>query len=616
MRSLAWTLSVLFVTVGFSGCVLPDFLGEGAADPAAIVKKAALSIDSTAEDADELNDVLDVLFEYRHEGADAGASSLTADYLDEDGVERSRPLSDFTASDVLRAGDLVVIRNVNLTSGLVIRDASGVVQERQGLDRSWYKAGGYPLPVASSQPGVARYAAHASSQMDFSVEGFEPEDGYSVDSATGMWDARFDGTVEAASAILSTGPRLDFSLDSEGSFDAEADVVYTEDGETVNAGGRIDVAAEMDHALSLQFNNARELQSASAEGRVWADGSVAVWDADHPKSDPYEPEEIEHPIVDENYTESEDFDFDPSQVEEDVAAFLDRLWNAVIDVGDEYRYEFVVDEDDFYLRYEVVVQVVDREDRSVEAGTFDSFRVSQTTTFVVRPPGEDQSDYEITRFTYWIDADSALLVYAQGAVTRTFDQDDLAELIERFGGIEEGDAPSSLQWAVEAESTLELEEYSGDLSTSPWFAANAIGGPAGGVLAAAIFVLVSDIGGESYYEATPAISFQVDDGQDRLSVLAAGSDADWNRLSIQSSHGALHFELNGEANESSDAVWAADVWTPITYEPTPVAAGDFLDVCVEGLLPASEVVVSLRDDWANAVLMEATFVDVAGCGIA
>lgn len=615
MRSLPIVIAAAFVAATFSGCIIPDLLGGGGAiDPAPIVKKATLTIDTSMEDADTLSDVLDVVFEYRHEGEDLDPAQATVEFRDEAGEERSRPLSDFTTLSLVRDGDMVVVPNVNITSGLVVRGPSGVLQERSGMDQDWFHAAGYPIPLTVSEPAVARYSASASSDMDFSAADFSPDESFTLDTATASFDARFDGTIDATSSFPAAGPRIEFAIDSQGGLEAEADAVYTEEGQRINTGGRIDVDAESDHTLTLQFDAARALQSIAANGRMYADGDIIVWDQDHPKEEQYRPEEIEHPLIDETYSESETIEWNATDVEQEWAAFLARLWDARIDAGDEYRLEFLMDEDGFYLRYEVVVQVTHREDRDVAAGTFDSFRITQTTNFVVRSPGEDQADFEVSKFTYWIAADSGLPVFAQGSVARTFDEDDLAGLVERFGGFGDESAPRDLQWVAQADSTMELQEYSGDLATSPWFSANAIGGPAAGVMAAMVFVLVSDIGGgySDYAEVAPSVAFVVNDSQDRITVTAYSADADWNRLALRVDQDGIFFSLNEEATSFSSPTWGAGQWTYITYETHGMQTGDFLSFCQDGTV-IGPVQVTLKDDWANQDLFESAFSSLDVC---
>src|SRR5688500_3796114 len=52
------------------------------------------------------------------------------------------------------------------------------------------------------------------------------------------------------------------------------------------------------------------------------------------------------------------------------------------------------------------------------------------------------------------------------------------------------------------------------------------------VLAATVFVLVSDIGGNTG-SAAPQISWNPDEGNDRLSVNTASQNADWFRLTFE-----------------------------------------------------------------------------------
>ncbi len=158
------------------------------------------------------------------------------------------------------------------------------------------------------------------------------------------------------------------------------------------------------------------------------------------------------------------------------------------------------------------------------------------------------------------------------------------------------------------------------------------------VLAATVFVLVSDIGGQTG-SAAPSISFSADEGQDRLSVNQAGQNADWNRLTVSavSCSGAddgttaSAISLGSAAADSSHHSKPAlapgdDVGTvgassctgtavQVSDAADRIEAGDFLEFCVDDALagPVDNVEIQIRDTTANAIVHTYTFTDVADC---
>jgi hypothetical protein len=126
MRAMAWSLASVFLAVAFSGCVLPDFLGDSEPGTSPIMKKAVLTIDSDDMDGERFSDYLKVSFSYVHEGSSASSSSVTFDFFDEDGKQRSRPASQYTSKGSIESGDIVVVTGVNITSGLVVRQGEKV----------------------------------------------------------------------------------------------------------------------------------------------------------------------------------------------------------------------------------------------------------------------------------------------------------------------------------------------------------------------------------------------------------------------------------------------------------------------------------------------------------
>jgi flagellin-like protein len=157
------------------------------------------------------------------------------------------------------------------------------------------------------------------------------------------------------------------------------------------------------------------------------------------------------------------------------------------------------------------------------------------------------------------------------------------------------------------------------------------------VLAATVFVLVSDIGGNTANSA-PSISWTADEGNDRLTVSTAAQNADWNRLTVQldsctSTGSAIAFVGQDTAtpdiyiNEAADddattgdhdlnSAPSATTCSPLSVEITGVAtkisAGDYIEFCVApGTMANAKV--TIKDTTANAVVHTYTFTTIDPC---
>lgn len=152
------------------------------------------------------------------------------------------------------------------------------------------------------------------------------------------------------------------------------------------------------------------------------------------------------------------------------------------------------------------------------------------------------------------------------------------------------------------------------------------------VLAATVFVLVSDIGGNTG-SAAPVISFTVDEGTDRLTVSSAASNADWNRINVvvsacvqvaaSSAIGKMGTDASAYQNEAgtdtgialNQAALAgtscgAAVTTPaeVTNAADKIDAGDYLEFCSSpAAADMTNVKLELRDNTANSIVFSHTF---------
>ena len=103
-------------------------------------------------------------------------------------------------------------------------------------------------------------------------------------------------------------------------------------------------------------------------------------------------------------------------------------------------------------------------------------------------------------------------------------------------------------------------------------------------IAATVYVYVSGMLG-SPGESAPTIQFKVDETLDRLEVVTADPDADWNDLQIKANKGvaaaagAVYFRLNGEITAAVDGTQLlADAATEITATADTISASEYLDL--------------------------------------
>jgi flagellin-like protein len=127
------------------------------------------------------------------------------------------------------------------------------------------------------------------------------------------------------------------------------------------------------------------------------------------------------------------------------------------------------------------------------------------------------------------------------------------------------------------------------------------------VLAAVVFVLVSNLGGDS--NTAPAISWNKNESSDELSVVTASSNADWANLEISFS-AAGGYRLNG--GDATGTVGMTGTTqdmaanTPIAIRTTadPIRAADTLEFCAD---VAGPLTITITDPSANQVVKTESF---------
>ncbi|MBI2077826.1 MAG: hypothetical protein HYT80_05575 [Euryarchaeota archaeon] len=119
------------------------------------------------------------------------------------------------------------------------------------------------------------------------------------------------------------------------------------------------------------------------------------------------------------------------------------------------------------------------------------------------------------------------------------------------------------------------------------------------VLAATVFVLVSDIGSQGSKSA-PNIVFSQDEVGDGISVTSAGAGANWNRLSIKVPFaGEAYFDPDGST--FTTITLSASTFQTVTTSDIPVKPSD--KICLRSTSGAqSNVRLEMRDDVASAAV--------------
>lgn len=122
------------------------------------------------------------------------------------------------------------------------------------------------------------------------------------------------------------------------------------------------------------------------------------------------------------------------------------------------------------------------------------------------------------------------------------------------------------------------------------------------VLAATVFVLVSDIG-PGGGSSLPNIALEVSEAQDRATVTTASQDASWDQLEIRLSEAG-----QWGWNAAPDQALAADTWQII--EGGRVAGGDYLEICLTAEGPVD---VDIRYIDLNTVISGFSLTNAAEC---
>ncbi|MBW3582490.1 MAG: hypothetical protein KY455_05255 [Euryarchaeota archaeon] len=480
MKSLRVLVILLaLLAVPLSGC-LTQLFDDGPVTQSVLARKVSIVLDeNTFDDMDtRFEDVVRTRFEYTHPGGDTSVVGLQVRYTDDTGTDRVRPLSEFTAKSTLTEGDVVTIDRVNITSDLVIEQDGAVLAERLGLRRAWLEIDGTPIPLHTSETGTAVWSLTGTSGFKFDVKDVDLGESGRVEYAKGDFSGTSDGTFSAATTRSGSSTDINYETKIKGLFDAFADSRIHSDGETIETGFDIDAESRLDGTWLMGFRD-RALSRTGGGGSVFADGTVHVWDPEHPKSMGWEPEDVEHPFIDEKEPfREESYETDPyMEADQEYLAFMERLWGMTLDVGDDFRFTASYDDAGTGFLFEVVIQVTERVARNVGFGNVDTFRVHETMRFEASGSSYGSGSYDLASFTTWLDTRTYLPVHAQVAYTTTYDEEQIRAFYGAFEDDLPYDLPEDLLLAINSEAVLRLEEYSGDLAVSPLLGITGLSGP-------------------------------------------------------------------------------------------------------------------------------------------
>ncbi len=125
------------------------------------------------------------------------------------------------------------------------------------------------------------------------------------------------------------------------------------------------------------------------------------------------------------------------------------------------------------------------------------------------------------------------------------------------------------------------------------------------VLAAVVFVLVSDLGG-SNASTQPALSWDVSEASDQAKITSAETDANWNEFEIKLS-AAGGWAINAAAATGT----AAGTWVSMSATDLAIGGGDYIDFCAD--TTGASMTATIRHIDSNAIAKEIVFNSVGPC---
>src|SRR5207253_2268675 len=88
---------------------------------------------------------------------------------------------------------------IDVLSGLAVKQGTKVLFARNGSPAAWFKAQGYPLPVAASKSGALAWDVAANGQLKFALVGLDlPTSSHRVCDVDGCHDETQASRIDSA----------------------------------------------------------------------------------------------------------------------------------------------------------------------------------------------------------------------------------------------------------------------------------------------------------------------------------------------------------------------------------------------------------------------------------
>ena len=600
MRTLLTLLLVPLVALAGCQDLIGSPGGDGAPTAARLMSAHLTPEDLDVFDRDGPDDVLaaifDVVFEYTHRGGAIESAGVDVRFVEEDGDRVTRKLSDFTARASVKDGDVVRISGVHIASDLLVSRGGETLFARAGVDRDWFTAGGVEIPLAGEAGAGATWTLEATGKMGARLDGgVIGAEGVSVDVSNLLYglDVQTGGSV----SMRQSAGIVRFEADLEGDATATVALDATAEGERVRA--EFDGSAEWraDGRFEVGFDSRGEIESVGAGGSMFADASYRGFMEFGGERDPLDDGDIPHPLIDETMVfEREELALDLVN-DPVIQDFFSRIWSADLAVGDRLSFEL-----DSVFRFSYSVEVAGADSRKVDGKDTPTFRMLEHLEYDLA------GDPIVSDATYWIERDSHLPVFAQFEETRTFDGGEIMDLFADFDDEFGADLslPDGLSIDYTTKGTLRMTGRDAGMAVPGIIGLQGLRGAGMVVPAAAMFVVVSDLGMHEDADYPPNVSFTRRESNDEISVAFVDAGVSWDEFEFRASD-AVRFQLNGPARLGDEAPANTFVMLPMD----PMRAGDVLAFCAEDA--AAQVDITLLHEASNSLVFMTTFSSIAAC---
>ncbi len=592
---MRWLTLLMTLALALSGCTVPFLEDDANGASIARIVRLELGEDTWMSDAAPEPQVSYVYTQ--HTGTLAVASARVL-YMDAEEQLIDKPMTDFTAKNTLEAGDSVTFPNALLTGDITIMSDGTTIASRQGTPQDWLMGGGYPLPLAISPGAAAEWDFRGEAALELGLDRIamtEYGETVAIENAEASLGFEIAGTTSLQSSTEDGMQTVTLGLDATGGLTAYADAFVVTEGtepSTVRYGAEASLDGRVDGSMKLKFSGG-ELRAAGAEGSVFADASLIVWDEEHTKEERWEFPFLPSPLLDETMPYEEEAVPDESP-EAELVKHLQRIWSLDLAPGDRYTYiaELPVGEGEtFEMRHET--HVAASEPYTTSAGTFDALRIHSALGYNVPGAGFSLPPMEAT---LWVTERGYMPLAVEQTFTYTLRASDLSFARDWIDALE---LPADGQVTLRYDTAMELTSHRPDIEMAGiLFAGQA------GWMAALSPVMGDDMFMGSDWDdewdepaMAPQVSFKRDEAEDQLTVVKTDAGLWWSEFTFDGSPG-VHVALNGEP------MMPADGSAPLQGV---MSAGDVLQFCGDGVAS-----VQIVHSWTETLIYESSF-DLAAC---